>query len=167
MKVRRLRNIKGMTLIEILLYLALFSIFFLVMVEFFLFVNQSNQLSSETLKLDRSVIFLTQHLEDSFEKKSFTSITDIEESDLDELELYDSAVPEYTYKVGDEDGELQFNDGSGNVQITRSDIIVDKFSLEEILDNEDTVIGAKITIRLKSKTDNTVQREFSNSYLNN
>jgi len=167
MKVRRLRNIKGMTLIEILLYLALFSIFFLVMVEFFLFVNQSNQLSSETLKLDRSVIFLTQHLEDSFEKKSFTSVTDIEESDLDKLELSDSEEPEYIYQVEDEDGELQFNDGSGNVQITRSDIIVDKFSLEEILDNEDTVIGAKITIRLKSKTDNTVQREFSNSYLNN
>jgi len=64
----KIKNTKGMTLIEVVLYLGLFGMFFLVMVQFFFFVGDSNQLSGESLKIDRSIIFLSQHFEDSFKK---------------------------------------------------------------------------------------------------
>lgn len=61
------KNFKGITLIEVVIYLALFGMFFLVMVQFFFFLGDSNQLSGESMKVDRAIIFLSQHFEDSFQ----------------------------------------------------------------------------------------------------
>lgn len=57
-----------MTLIEVVLYLALFGMFFLVMVQFFFFLGDSNQLSGENMKIDRTMIYLSQHFEDTFKR---------------------------------------------------------------------------------------------------
>lgn len=63
-----IKNAKGMTLVEVVLYLALFGMFFMVMVQFFFFLGDNNQLSGESLKIDRSIIFMSQHLENTFQR---------------------------------------------------------------------------------------------------
>ncbi len=64
----KIKRLSGMTLIEVVLYLALFAMFFLVMVQFFFFLGDSNQLSGENLKIDRTMIYLSQHFEDTFKR---------------------------------------------------------------------------------------------------
>lgn len=65
---KMVKNLRGITLIEVVLYLALFGMFFLVMVQFFFFIGDSNQLSGESMKIDRTMIYLSQHFEDTFKR---------------------------------------------------------------------------------------------------
>lgn len=147
----------GMTLVEVILYLALFALFFVVMINFFFYLEDSNQLSGETLKIDRSVIYLSQHFEES------VSIADsITDPDLTSgLELIGDST--MTYSVPTD--KLIFEDDSTPFQLTRDDLEVTNFSLEEIMDNSDTVIiGIEITVGIRSRSDNSISREFTNSY---
>lgn len=151
------RNKIGMTLVEVILYLALFALFFVVMINFFFYLEDSNQLSGETLKIDRSVIYLSQHFEES------VSIADsITDPDLTSgLELIGDST--MTYSVPTD--KLIFEDDSTPFQLTRDDLEVTNFSLEEIMDNSDTVIiGIEITVGIRSRSDNSISREFTNSY---
>ncbi|MCA9379738.1 hypothetical protein KC675_01015 [Candidatus Dojkabacteria bacterium] len=154
-------NIKGMTLIEVVLYLAIFAMFFIVMINFFFFVQDSNQLSGETLKIDRSTILITQHFEDSFKQSDSVGINTIPDIDNGTLELLGDV--DVTYSILD--SRLQFDNSESTKPITRSDIQVTKFLLEEILDNSDTVIGVKITVGIRSASDTTINSEFTNSYI--
>jgi hypothetical protein len=154
-------NIKGMTLIEVVLYLAIFAMFFIVMINFFFFVQDSNQLSGETLKIDRSTILITQHFEDSFKQSDSVGINTIPNIDNGTLELLGDV--DVTYSILD--SRLQFDNSESTKPITRSDIQVTKFLLEEILDNSDTVIGVKITVGIRSASDTTINSEFTNSYI--
>lgn len=156
-----IKKLRGMTLIEVVLYLAIFALFFIVMINFFFFVQDSNQLSGETLKIDRSVILLTQHFEDSFKRTNSVGSGTVPNVDHGTLELIGDVNVEYYWL----DSRIYF-DNSGSINpITRNDVKVTKFLLEEILDNSDTVIGVEITVEITSGSDNTITSEFTNSYI--
>mgnify|MGYP001316354038 CR=1 FL=1 len=165
MLIKKSKNLIGLTLIEVLVYLALFGMFFTVMIQFFFFVNDSNQLSGETLKLDRSVIFITQHLEDSFKKS-----TEIIESPSVPATVFNddngilnlTSTTNLSYSVNS--GTLTFN----GVDITRSDITVSKFYLEKIRNSSDTeTIGVRITLNLVANQKAGTTKEFSTTYFIN
>lgn len=159
-------NLKGITLIEILLYLAIFVIFFFAILQFFFFLDDSNQLSGETLKIDRSIIFLSQHFEDSF--NTYTSIdTDVtmgqtlfNDGDgdfVDDILILDPDDKTYSVLTG-----ILMFDGHN---LTRSDLEVDQFKLERIEDTSNNLIGAEITIGIKSRVNSDIRKDFTNSYL--
>ncbi len=162
---RRYTNIKGLTLIEVVLYLALFGMFFLVMVQFFFFIGDSNQLSGESLKVDRAMIFLSQHFEDSFKNGvSVDEINSIFDNDTGKL----SMSVKWPGNQTPEDFEYTLTQGvlfAGGTAITRGDLQVTKFLLESIEDNADNLVGVKITIGLSSRGRNPVNKEISNNYL--
>ncbi len=160
------KNLKGITLIEILLYLAIFAIFFFGIIQFFFYLEDSNQLSGETLKIDRSIIFLTQHFEDSF--NTYTSIdTDITDEEtrfndgdgdyVDDMLVLDPGDKKY-YVV---DNKLLFS----GANLTRSDLKIDQFKLERIEDTSNNLIGVEVTIGITSIANSDVRKDFTNSFL--
>lgn len=158
-------NLKGITLIEILLYLAIFVIFFFAILQFFFFLDDSNQLSGETLKIDRSIIFLSQHFEDSF--NTYTSIdadpltgSEFDDADgdfVDDILILDPGRKIYSVATG----TLVFD----THDLTRSDLEVDQFKLERIEDSSDNLIGAEITVGIKSRVNSDIRKDFTNSYI--
>ncbi|HRN86411.1 MAG TPA: prepilin-type N-terminal cleavage/methylation domain-containing protein [Candidatus Dojkabacteria bacterium] len=160
------KKLKGMTLIEVLLYLAIFGMFFVVIINYFFFVQDNNQLSGEALKIDRGVILLSQHFEDSFERTSSIGGSTIFNNNNGALYLTGPSNINYTVSdFATSDARLQFFDGAITKQITRNDVEVTKFLLEEILDNSDTNIGVEITVGIRSKSDTSISTEFTNSYI--
>lgn len=157
------KSIIGMTLIEVLVYLAIFGLFFTVIINFFFFLQDNNERSGETLKIDRAVIFLTQHFDDSFEKATSASGSTVYNNTNGELYLLGSTNVNYKLVTS----KIQFNDGVIDKQLTRGDLQVTKFLLEEIKDNSDTVIGVEITVGIRSIADSSVSKEFTNSYIFN
>lgn len=156
------KKLKGMTLIEVLVYLAIFGMFFVVMINFFFFVEDNNQLSGEALKIDRAIILLSQHFEDSFEKTTSVGVSTVYNNNNGALYLVGSPNLNYTVL----NSKLQFNDGLSTKQITRDDVEVTKFLLEQIRDNSDTIIiGVEITVGIRSRADNSISNEFTNSYI--
>lgn len=161
------KNKKGITLIEVVIYLAVFSIFFIGMINFFYSLSENNRISGENLKVDRATIFTSQHLEDIFKKgSSIDEGESIFDSDSGKLTV-ELKGGEYAYYPTDEvvynvvDGVLLAN----GTPITRSDLDVSKFLLEKIKDNSDNLIGVRITIKVSSKLRDKVSQEFSNNYL--
>lgn len=152
-----------MTLIELVLYLALFAIFFVAMINFFFFISDSNQLSGETLKVDRTVIFVTQHLQDTITSSTGVAISPSSSFGVVNGSIYLENENDTNYTLSA--GRIQFDNGPETLPITRSDLEVTKFLLEEILDNSDTVIGVQITIEVQSRIDDSVISEFTNSYM--
>lgn len=162
------KNFEAITLVEVLLYLALFGIFFVTMINYFFFLEDTNQLSSESLKIDRNVILISQHLEESFKNSTDIVVSatppDIytiwdDEGSIDTLVLNINSNVAYTISSS----RLKF----GDTEISRRDLIVRKFDLEEIKNSSDTVVGARITIELVSKQDGAISRQFTNSYFLN
>lgn len=155
-------KLKGMTLIEVLLYLAIFGMFFVVIINFFFFVQDNNQLSGEALKIDRAVILLSQHFEDSFDRTTSVGGATVYNNNSGALYLVGSPNLNYTLL----NSKLQFNDGTTTKQITRDDLVVTKFLLEQIRDNSDTIIiGVEITVNIRSRSDDSISNEFTNSYI--
>ena len=152
-----------MTLVEVLVYLAIFGMFFTVIINFFFFLQDSNERSGETLKIDRAVIFLTQHFDDSFEKATSASGSTEYDNLMGKLYLIGSTNVNYRLVSS----KIQFNDGGIDKQLTRGDLQVTKFLLEQIRDNSDTVIGVEITVEIRSIADSSVSKEFTNSYIFN
>lgn len=57
-----MENKKGFTLVEIIIYLALFALIFIMIIEFAIFIRQANSSASNATKLDNSSIFASQSI---------------------------------------------------------------------------------------------------------
>lgn len=185
------KNLAGITLIEVLLYLAIFGLVFMTIIQFFFFLEDSNRLAAETIKIDRNVIFLSQHFEDSFKNNSRVIVNPphtgsstatyfdnelVTTDDADGIivldpstdiidEFNNTTTNDVIYRIDSVDNDrITFEKDSTIVEITRDDLKVNKFLLESILDKDDNIIGVRITINIVSMSEQSASREFTSSY---
>ncbi|MBD3329214.1 hypothetical protein GF357_01845 [Candidatus Dojkabacteria bacterium] len=65
-KYKSIRAYSGITLMEAILYLALFGLIFISIAQFFMFSVEQNQIARKKVQIEKSVLFIKGHLEDSF-----------------------------------------------------------------------------------------------------
>lgn len=169
--VNKVKNLAGLTLTEVLVYLALFGIFFLVMVQTVLYIQTLNHRTNAKLKLDRSLIFVTQHM-DTNVLVSDSIDADVgsggnSEFGVDDGVLYTnegSAYHEYSIVAN----RLSYdNNGASTSELTRADTNIDAFNLVEVLDDSSNIIGVQATITLSSKRYSDISKTATVSLLLN
>lgn len=144
-------KLKGVTLIETMLYIGLFSIILLMVLNFMLSTQEATLKNNRRGTVYKTSEFLTQHLTSSFENAlSISNINSV---------------------FGNTNGllELTFSDGSkqyslsnstlffGSVRLTPPDISVTQFLLEPIYNGDPNIpIAVRITIDTVSKSDPTI-----------
>ena len=140
-------RLKGITLIETMLYIGLFSIIILMVLNFMLSTQESTLRNNRRGDVYKSAEFVIQHIEYSFDK----AITVSKDNS--------------TFNTNIGILELQFNDGNkqytlsnstlyfDTIPITPPNISVTQFSLIPIYNGGELPIAVKINISLVSKDD--------------
>lgn len=151
---------KGITLIELVLYLALFALIILVMVQFFVFVVNKNVNAQNRLELSKNMVFIYQHME-STNDNPFTidEVNTVVDPTAGKLSIIQDGVS-VTYQVID--GRLNYIK-NGNILLTIPEVLVGSFGVDTIVNSEGDVISARVTMSLSHKmVENKVEQiEFT------
>ena len=139
----------GMTLIETVLYLALFALIFISVMQFSLAVAESNRAAVSRNKVEHTLIFVTEHLGLRFEEaQSINEGLTLLETNGGVLCLTSNGE-DVTYSVSN--GILQFSESGVVSALSNSSVVVESFYLEEVLDNVDQLVGIRLTLEIASK----------------
>ena len=150
------KKLKGVTLVETLLYIGLSSIILFVVLSFMLSTQEASSRTSAKTKTHQASQFILEHLHETFRQvKSIDQTSSVFNNDNGKLFVV-------------------FSDGMRNYSLTNSQILFDstlitpktvnvtKFLLEPIRDKKDTsIIAVKITIHLISTEDTKVSEDIN------
>ena len=147
-------KLKGITLMETLVYLALFGVIFTAMVQFSISVAQSTHSAELRQHIERAKVFVLQHVDDSFGKaNSIDLLNTVLDNDNGKVRLLNSGGF-YEYSLSS--GTLHFNHNDTISDLTNSKVNVDRFYLQAVEVKTDTV-GIRMTLQLSSKTGNETE----------
>lgn len=156
------KNYKGMTLIEILIYLAIFAAIFTVIIQYALATMSSNQKSEYKYELASSSAYLHEHFNTSFFSSTSTDeFSSVFYNDNGKLTLNGSSG-NYTYYI--DSGMLYFNRAGTVNAVTPSSLYITKFYVSPIRNNDNVIIAIEITTGIQSSKDSNVTKELNSIY---
>jgi len=143
-----MKKLKAITLVESTIYLALFGIMFIAIMQFVITMRDNNRVAIEKVDLERVVIFLTNHISDT--TKNATSIDEANSV----FALNDGKLRiikegnNYEYKL--ENGSLIYTDNTTPIMILDPDYKVTRFYLEKIYNNQNSLLGTRLELTVES-----------------
>lgn len=158
------KQLKAISIFEVLIYLALFGIVFIAVVQFVIAVRNSNLMAEQRTDLEKTAIYMMNHLNSSFVlANDISSDTNtVYEQDNGRIRLLlTSSYLEYYL----ENGSLVFNNNGTTHNITNPDFSISRFYLEEILNNDGELKGVRCNIIIVSIKDNTVSKTIQTSFI--
>lgn len=143
-------RLKGVTLIETMLYIGLFSVIIIIVLNFMLATQEASMRNNRRGNLNQSSEFITQHINYSFDKAlSINEINSTFNNDLGVLEFqFSDGYKQYSIL----NNTLYFD----SIPITPPSIIVSSFFLEPIYDNNGSLLAIRTSILLISQDDSTL-----------
>lgn len=139
-------KLKGITLIETMLYIGLFTIIIIMVLNFMLATQESTLRNNRRGNVYKSSEFVIQHITNSF-NNTLTVIDTNMDSGILELQFADGNKQYFL-----SDSTLYFD----YVPITPPNISVTQFSLEPIYNGIITPVAVRINIQLTSKEDTQI-----------
>ncbi|GAB4158020.1 MAG: hypothetical protein Fur003_1760 [Candidatus Dojkabacteria bacterium] len=160
---KTLLKYKGITLIETLVYLGLFGIIFIMIIQFLFSVTDNNTLVQNRISVNRYKLYIFEHLTETFDQAdSIDEANSLFNSDSGTLNLEDLNGEEFTYTINS--GNLSFNRNGETTDITPNEIRISQFRPEAIRNSANEIIGTKITIAYQFASKNWIEDEFTFTY---
>lgn len=156
------RKFKALTLIETIVYLAIFSFMITLVIQFVFVVDKGNDVGLSRVEMEKQVIYLGQHLADSFETSVSINETNTVLNDSNGI-LYlnhNGTYIEYTLN----NGVIEVDRGSGKVPITTPEYTVTNFLLEPVRNAGGTLAGIRVHIDLEEANDPNITRSLVTFY---
>lgn len=153
------KKLKAITLVETLVYIAIFSMFMLVIMQFLISTQINQDKIYKELELEMNRIFLTNHLEDELR---YNFNFDKNNSTLDENDSYAVFLNNQEtliYRI--ENGDFILEKGSDITKLTNNKATIESFHLETINTAEGEIAAIKINIGLEHKDNSRVTNNFS------
>ncbi len=158
-----MRKLKAITIFEVLIYLALFGVIFVAIVQFVIAVRDSNSMAEYRSELEKVNIYTMNHL-----NSSFSVANDI--SDADSVFLADegkirlilsSKFVEYYL----DEGVLYYNDNGTVHNITNPDYIINRLYFEKIENNDGELKGIRCNLEIVSIKASNVVKNVTTSFI--
>jgi type II secretory pathway pseudopilin PulG len=147
-------KLKGVTLLETVLYIGLFSIILFIVVNFMLTAQESSRRTNESERLHRTKHFISQHIDYSFQNSDEIDETNsIFDNDLGKLTLTIDTLPKSYELVNDE----LIYDG---IPISSPYISVERFLITPIYEDIE-IVGIKIDILLRDRNNTELTEEIN------
>jgi len=143
-----MKKLKAITLVESTIYLALFGIMFIAIMQFVITMRDNNRVAIEKVDLERVVIFLTNHISDT--TKNATSIDETNSIFAQNDGKLIIIKDENTYEYKLENGSLIYTDNSTPIMILDPDYKVTRFYLEKIYNNQNSLLGTRLELTVES-----------------
>lgn len=152
-------RLKGVTLIETMLYIGIFSIIIVIIINFMLSTQEATRTNDIESSLQRSSSFISQHLNSSFKKvKSIDEVNSIFNNDQGRLSIvFSTGNKEYSLT----NSKLMFD----AEQITPNNLLIRVFNITPIYKEPDSIIGINISITIESKIDSSLSHTSNLLYL--
>jgi len=164
MSIKLAKSNKGITLLESLIYLALFAVVFIGVIQFTFTISDSNESTEQIEKTEKASIFIMNHLNDSFNKAESVDAINSTFSDDNGVLRLTTAGGYFEYKIIS--GQLNFVDsGVTGDFITNPDFLMEKFNLEQVLDSKDVLVGVRVIIEFHKVLDSTVSKTIETSFI--
>jgi len=153
------KSYKSMTLLETLLYVALFGLIFISIFEFFLFTAEKNQVATERVEIERAVVFIEEHMKDTIGRsESVGEVNSIFDLDQGKVRIIiNGGYGEYRL----EGGKLVYDENGTVNDIIPSRYTISKLYVEKVLDSALEIKGIRVTIELGSIKNAINQTTFS------
>lgn len=151
-------RLKGTTLVETVLYIAILTSILFVMVSFMLSTREATMRTERRSNVYSTSEFLTQHLGYIF--ASVTSINETKSSfNVDNGSLYANiGSGEHYYTLTD--NKLIY-DGT---PISGNNVLIRKFNIEAVHNKKNEVVGVRVTLEIVASRDAQVKKEITTLY---
>ncbi len=151
-------RLKGTTLIETVLYIAILTSILFVLVNFTLSTQEATIHTERRSQIYTNTEFITQHLDSTFSKIS--TIDEAQSSfDQDKGILYlNIQNEEHNYTLSQ--NKLLYD----NTPISGNDVIVNSFNIQPLYNKKDIVSAVKISIQITSLRDAKVKKNITTLY---
>lgn len=154
---------KAMTLVELVVYLALFGLIFLSIMQFVMATNQNNDTARGRNLMEKNTIFLLRHLEQSFSTvqsiDEVNSMFDVEQGKL----ILNTNQGNKEYQMSS--GQLIYSFDGNQYDLIQPGFEATNFKIEKILNNDNQLVGVLITITMDSINILNVNKTISSSFL--
>jgi len=138
------KKLKGISLIEVLIYLAIFSLIFGVIIQYMLSVSENNRKTFLKRDAGNTTIFVSEHLKIDFAlATSIDTVNSTFNNSNGKIRLLlPSGYVEYTVL----NNRINVNKNGVNNYITTNKFYVTNFYVEQVLSQSNTLAGARFTI---------------------
>jgi len=155
-------NKKGFTLIETLVYLALFGAIFTSVISFVITVSGYNNSVEQRNEINIETLFINEHISDSFKKgTTIDTVNSTFNSDNGVLRINVSGgYVEYSIV----NSRLNFKSNLVNYYLTDSKFSLSKLNFKKVLDSNNNVVGIKTSIYMSYPKDSKVNKTIDTFY---
>ena len=142
------KRFKAITLVESLIYLALFGLIFLAVMQFFITLRGNNQLTLEKANLEKVNTYLNNHFSDSFLNTLYIDETNsIFTNNNGRIRIVKAGgYKEYSLNSG----VLTYSDNGIIKTILDPDYKIDKLRFDKILNEDNLLQGIRIELKIVS-----------------
>jgi type II secretory pathway pseudopilin PulG len=152
----RNKKLKGITLVETLLYISLSSLILFIVLNFMLSTQEATSRTSAKTETHQASQFVLEHLHETFRQvKSIDKTSSVFNNDEGKLfVVFSDGMRNYSLT----NSEIRFD----STPITPKTVSVTKFFLEPIYDKKDiSILAVKITIHLNSTEEQNVSENIT------
>ena len=162
------KNIKAFTLVEIIVYMALFAMVFILIIEFTISIKQINSSTNNSTRIDNSALFANQALESTLSTmETVVAGSSAFDSDNGVLNVILKSGQVIEFKI--EAGKLKITRGGVSNFITPDGVIVTRFRITPIYTADislTNVIGVKMELAMyvQNNSEPRKDRSITNSF---
>ena len=159
---KNFRRIKGISLVETVLYVALFGVIFSAIIGFSLTIGESNRNANLRNSIERDAVFLDEHITESFLiSDNIDKAVTIFNQNAGRIKIY-SATNSFTYSLSN--GRLIINRNGVQNYLTGTDVNVSEFLIEEVLSPTGTTTGVRISFEINAVIKTNIKKSFQTYY---
>lgn len=159
-----MNRLKAVSLIEVIVYLALFGMIFITIIQFFLAMQQFNERTSLRNGIQFETVFVSSHFDLSAESADSIIVAEsIFESSNGVITLETPAGTDIEYSLID--GRIQVDRNGVANFITSNRVEVTNLRFEEVLTPFDTNIGFRLIMDLNNSANPTITESITTSFI--
>lgn len=157
------KRAKAISLIESIVYIAVFGIVFLFIMQYLFSISEANQNANTKKEFEKSAIFLNQHLNDTFSKAvSVDTANSIFNTDNGKVRInLTSGFKEYSIL----NNQINFNNNGTNSYLTPPEIKITKLYFDQVLNSSNTLVGIRVTVNMVSPKNSNISNSYITSYI--
>jgi hypothetical protein len=151
------------TLVESLLYLALFATIFVTIIEFSFLVSRYNKDAEIHIVTERSVVFVNQHIIETF--KTVQSIDEVNSTFDSNSSVITLNTASGSIKYSVLGNRLVVTKAGQNYFLSGIDYTVEKFYAEKVKSAKDVLIGIRLSVTVRSVKNTNVSKSMQTSFI--
>jgi hypothetical protein len=158
-----MRKLKGMTIVEVLVYFALFGVIFISIIEFMISIRATNTIAVQRNELEKNSIFVMNHFNSNFDKTNSINVgSSVFNNDNGKIVLnLSGGTVEYSLV----NGVLHYLENGTDYVLTNTDFTLSKFYLEQVLNSQNQLVGVRFNITFQSSKNPSTKYNFQTSML--